>query len=213
MNKLFAILFPIAFISNCWACNYSLSNELSVVRVNSKGMCGGFLLEPDVVITAAHCVGNRLGTITCGDSRDIIKILFWSINENTDIAIGLIDEQVDGCYSESVITQGKLGDDVQFAAYGMSGPGNYSDIGHLRIGFSSISDVVKDEYYITGDTTCKGDSGGPVFVINSNELDVIGFISHAYLKNGCAETTHIKSFYYYREWIGQQILILRDEND
>jgi hypothetical protein len=145
--------------------------------VVSLGGCSGTLVASRLVLYAAHC-GTAISEVRFGNDAaspaHLAKVDFCHaypnarLGDGTDLAFCVLEDDVldvpparilAGCELEQLV----VGSQVVLAGFGIDGPGGA--YGLSRVGPAVITEV-GPELLIAGDgvDTCKGDSGGPVFL-------------------------------------------------
>jgi hypothetical protein len=168
-----------------------------------SGLCTATLIAPDVVLTARHCVSDTTEQVACpadgpqimGDRRaaslhilvgddartahDVARgreVLVPQSNQlcNEDIAVVLLDREVEGIDPLDVHTQGiAQGGHVTAVGYGKSGDDGGAGV-KLRREHVRVLDTSEREFEV-GEATCQGDSGGPALDEDSGEI--VGVVS------------------------------------
>ncbi len=213
-----------------------LQSIVAVYDKTATQLCTGSLLENNVVVTAAHCIGNGEMYVFFGTSlgpqvpRRIVDVVtisnLWATRNsekvNTgDIALIHFQGTVPPGFKPVSLLKNKrvLKKDlnVVLAGFGISNGVSGEGAGVLRktnVKISdtnfSVSEILLDQTQGTG--ACHGDSGGPAYVEIKGEYVLFGITSRGVNdeKNDCSQYAAYTSTIYYSSWIQRMQVKIQD---
>ncbi len=173
-----------------------LERDLLCGDQTTSGFCTGTLIEPDVVLTAAHCVDGReaetlavfFGNDVAGSGERVPVARIevhpaWDRNQTrNDIALLLLDRPVDHApvpLFEASLDEDLVGGEVRVVGFGAPERGASGSIGDKRQGTATLTSFTADEFRIDASPsmTCGGDSGGPVLLAVGDTEYLLGVTS------------------------------------
>lgn len=204
-----------------------LRSVVAVYDKGSKQLCSGSLLENNVIVTAAHCVGSDELYIFFGTALspqaprrlvDVIAISnYWETRyaeeqNSGDIALLHFAGTLPDGYKPATMFKDKkaLRKDLEvvIAGYGVDNSMAATGSGVLRktkLKIAdpkfSVSEITLDQSH--GTSACHGDSGGPAYVEVNGELQLFGVTSRGVndAKKDCTANVAYTSTIYYGAWI------------
>jgi hypothetical protein len=151
--------------------------ESDFSAVVSLGGCSGTLVHPSLVVYAAHC-GTAIDEVRFGArSKEPTQVVRTDrcrsfpgakLGDGTDLAYCVLQEAVAGIEPERILAgcevdDFRVGDPAILVGFGVAREGG--TYGRKRVAATSIADIGDELLMAQGNVdTCRGDSGGPVFV-------------------------------------------------
>lgn len=181
----------------------------TVVLINtenpsSHSRCTGTLLNPNIILTAAHCVAtspSNLWVVTSvyefavAERHAVTQIKVHEgfnqfdkpsdLQANHDLALVQFSGVLPSGFSPTTWVSSFPTVQTRFwlpvAGYGETHEGQ-GDSGELRLGKVTIFDYSSKQSYFKGDQSsaegiCKGDSGGPAFLKIKDEFFILGIVT------------------------------------
>lgn len=211
----------------------------TVVLLNTQmlGMhsrCSATLVASNLILTAAHCVPEKLNDLWVVPSiyefavlerravvgaivhRNYKKFDLPKLNQpNDDLALVKFEGVLPNDYRPtSLVTQFVSNQDrfwLYVAGYGVSDE-DAGDNGEIRFSRVTIEHYLlhaNQSFMVglqsNGEGICKGDSGGPAYIKIESEFYVLGIVSA--IQGGCRGTSYFNQSLYYLEWIKKNIAI------
>lgn len=166
--------------------------------------CTGTLIGPRILITAGHCVGSTawasFGRRVSEDglirvTKQIRHPQYQKKDFVNDIAVYVLEKPAPSTHRPAILYTGNLEMDqfVAIAGFGITIFGGKNDTGVLRqaeVQVKAVNTRPTPELVLAGshgEDTCKGDSGGPVYVNTGSHFEVTGATSWGI---GCGKEGH-----------------------
>lgn len=164
--------------------------------------CTGTLIRPHVVLTGAHCIDTSRGEPSTifvdadlsmqGNAFPIVQRLihpeFVPEALSADIALVAFEGELDVeplAIERDAQVVGPTELEVRVVGYGCTDLSDTTQgVGLRRARRDAIIEVTRDQKLRHGDSTCRGDSGGPVLQTSRGEERVLGVTSSGGSKDG-----------------------------
>ncbi|MDD5306982.1 MAG: trypsin-like serine protease [Deltaproteobacteria bacterium] len=187
------------------ATGYTQWKGVVALSLGQGGLCSGTLIDPEVVLSAGHCVylpsenideisnpaqvrilgGADLmaGPINVAGVTEIVKHPTWNgnLNGGTDLSLLHLDTKVTSVehYPIRLTPSPAVGTKGKIVGYGTIAYNDQNNAGIHRMGDTTCL-VVQPDLIEVGDpaSTCQGDSGGPLFTEQNGQWAVTGVTSY-----------------------------------
>jgi hypothetical protein len=205
---------------------------MAALLVNGSQSCGGTLIAPTWVVTAAHCVGSglsvRLGSANRTSGGQVISVAQTivhpqynnrDINRGNDIALLRLSRAVTGITPASIAASSPTSNtNIRLLGWGQTRPQGGADRGSdtLKQLDTRVLPSSNCNNYASGDlciqgttsaTSCYGDSGGPALLRVNGAWQLAGATSRSGVNTElCGEGNVIyTNVTYFRSWINQYV--------
>jgi secreted trypsin-like serine protease len=192
---------------------------------NLSGFCTGVVLTRDIVLTAGHCVSgaSNLAVYVGGEPIPISNASIHpeyhanavkTRQRSIDLAMVKLSRPLPAHLRPvRLSTRGslKVGDTFYIAGFGLAREGDERSAGTLRAGTiaarAPLSTILlwADDPTKQGFGACTGDSGGPIFSADANELVAITVWSRGPNGRQCGELTQGALIAPQRNWINSTL--------
>ncbi len=197
----------------------------TVMIVSTRGAsCSGTLVAPDLVLTAAHCVGpagNYAVALVGSGTPRLIPALriathprfdgdqFRTRRPTPDLALMKLSEVLPASFHPAPLSTDPAlparGTEFLIAGYGMDGDSAEKSAGTLRsVSLPSIGTtggiMVRLAPFMGLAGACTGDSGGPAF-LGQTLAGVVGWATGPAGARGCGGVTGVTLVGLHRDWI------------
>lgn len=155
-----------------------------ILNKNSRGICSGVFIHPEVILSAAHCFKEAYDnyTVAVGENPFLgdyfeRKIIKWIKHPELDLALVRIDKAVPASWKPLEISSSALeeGQSVVLMGYGES---EKRRSGALRSTSAQVFEIEPDQEITVLQTSqkgiCFGDSGGPLLIQKNSKWLIAG---------------------------------------
>lgn len=206
---------------------------MAALLVNGSQNCGGTLIAPTWVVTAAHCVTSgltvRVGSLDRTSGGQVISVAQTIVHPNfrssniqqgNDIALLRLSSAVTGITPIAIASASPVaGTNVRLLGWGQTSPVAGADRGTniLKELDTRVTASYNCPSWATGDlcivgtrsaTACYGDSGGPALVRSNGVWQLAGATSRggSLTSTTCGDGNEVyTNVTYFRNWINQYV--------
>ncbi len=200
------------------------------------GICTGSIIDHDIILTAAHCIKNKMTisfdveqgkntvpvnrAIKHSEYKDYASGFGSPTKDRNDVALLHFSGGIPAGYRIAkllpVERSLKVGEEVSLAGYGIRdiNDPNGDTSGRLYKTNVTIADPNYSNTEVKFDSShghsdCFGDSGGPAFIVDNNDYYLFGVTNWGDEK--CKEFSIYAKINPYREWIEKTKIALRSK--
>jgi len=212
----------------------------TVAVTTGSALCSGSIIDTDLLVTAAHCVGPNLyivfNTNIDQPHANIARVMGYAVSsdwkgpqattkDQHDIALVRFEGALPEGYRPAKLLPPsdplKNGEMVTLAGYGETDATSHAGVGVLRKTMVPIKDANfgKTEVLLdqTGDKgACHGDSGGPAFVSMGGDYYLWGVTNRSYpatAADDCKHDSVYTNIDAYKDWLTQAAAKLRAKSE
>ncbi|RHY80570.1 hypothetical protein DYB35_009957 [Aphanomyces astaci] len=145
---------------------------------NGETLCGGSLIAPNVVLTAAHCLKGKLRAVVVGThyltgfADGELANITQEIKhpERYDVGIAILDRNITTIQPVNVSFEFVPADEVSVTTWNNTRAS--AALFPIR-----LTDTMLGAGGVEGEDSCRGDSGGPLTIEENGTVRLVGVIS------------------------------------